>query len=59
MDQNLWEVKPEYNNIEHRFMFGFIGPNRIGVVTALKKKRMRLPRTVLEQAMRLITQMQG
>ena len=59
LDENLWEAKPEYNNVEYRFMFGFIGPNRIGIVTALKKKRMRLPRTVLDQAMRLITEMQG
>jgi len=59
LDDNLWEAKPEYNNVEYRFMFGIIGPNRIGVVTALKKKRMRLPRTVLDHAMRLITEMQG
>ncbi len=57
LDDNLWEVKPEYNNVEYRFLFGFIGPNRIGMVTALKKKRMRLPRGVLDQAMRLIAEM--
>lgn len=57
LDDNLWEVKPEYDNVEYRFLFGFIGPNRIGIVTALKKKRMRLPRAVLDQAMRLITEM--
>ncbi len=59
MGDNLWEIKPEYNNIEYRFLFGFIGPNRIGVVTALKKKRMRLPRKVLDQAMTLIVEMHG
>lgn len=58
LDENLWEAKPEYNNVEYRFMFGFIGPNRFGIVTALKKKRMRLPHTVLDQTMRLITEMQ-
>ncbi len=57
LDDNLWEVKPEYNNVEYRFLFGFIGPNRIGVVTALKKKRMRLPRAVLDHAMQLIADM--
>ena len=57
LDDNLWEAKPEYNNVEYRFLFGFIGPNRIGMVTALKKKRMRLPRAVLGQAMKLIAEM--
>ena len=57
LDDNLWEAKPEYNNVEYRFLFGFIGPNRIGMVTALKKKRMRLPRAVLDHAMRLIAEM--
>jgi phage-related protein len=59
LNKNLWEAKPEYNNIEYRFMFGFIGPNRIGIVTKLKKKRMRLPWPLLEQAMKLIAEMQG
>ena len=58
LDDNLWEAKPEYNNVEYRFLFGFIGPNRLGMVMALKKKQMRLPRRVLEQAMKLIAEMQ-
>ncbi len=57
LDDNLWEVKPEYNNVEYRFLFGFIGPNRFGMVTALKKKRMRLPRRVLDHASALIKEM--
>jgi len=56
---NLWEVKPAYNGIEYRFLFGFIGSNGIGVVTALKKKRMRLPRGIFEHAMTLIAEMRG
>ena len=59
IDANLWEVKPAYNGIEYRFLFGFIDPNSIGVVTALKKKRMRLPRRVFDHAMTLIVEMQG
>lgn len=57
LGDNLWEVKPEYNNVEYRFFFGIIGPNRIDVVSALKKKRMRLPRTVLDHAAGLIAEM--
>ena len=58
IDANLWEVKPGYNGIEYRFLFGFIDSNSIGVVTALKKKRMRLPRSVFDHAARLIAEMQ-
>ena len=58
IDNNLWEVKPAYNGIEYRFLFGLIGPGRIGIVTALKKKRMRLPRRVFDHAMTLIAEMQ-
>ena len=56
---NLWEVKPEYENNEYRFLLGVIGPGRLGVVTALKKKRARLPRKVFDQAMRLIEEMRN
>jgi hypothetical protein len=59
LDDNLWEVKPAYNGIEYRFLFGFIGPNRIGFVMALKKKRMRLPCSVFDHAMTLIVEMRG
>lgn len=59
IDGNLWEVKPAYNGVEYRFLFGFIGSNRIGFVTALKKKRMRLPRSVFTHAMTLIAEMRG
>jgi phage-related protein len=58
IDDNLWEVKPAYNRIEYRFLFGFVGPNRIVFVTALKKKRMRLPRSIFDHAMALISEMQ-
>jgi phage-related protein len=57
LDDNLWEAKPEYNNIEYRFLFGIIGEGRVGIVTALKKKRGRLPRQELEHAMKLIAEM--
>ena len=59
IDDNLWAVKPEYNGIEYQFFFGFIALNRIGFVSALKKKRMRLPRSIFEHAMTLIVEMQG
>ena len=59
IDDNLWEVKPEYANIEYRFLLGIIGPGRIGVVAALKKKRARLPRRVFDLAMRLIEEMRN
>ena len=58
IDNNLWEVKPAYNGIEYRFLFGFINSHTIGVVTALKKKRMRLPRSVFDHAVGLIAEMQ-
>ena len=58
IDNNLWEVKPAYNSIEYRFLFGFTDSHTIGVVTALKKKRMRLPRSVFDNPARLIAEMQ-
>ena len=57
LDDDLWEAKPECNNVEYRSLFGFFGLNQIGMVTALKKKRMRLPCAVLDHAMRLISEM--
>ena len=53
----LWEVRPEYGGIEYRFFF-FVSNNRIGVVSAIIKKRQLVERKVILRALRLASEMQ-
>lgn len=59
MDRNLWEVKPEYNNIEYRFLLGWIADYRIRIVYAEIKKSRKLPRRDIELAMKRLKEMRG
>ena len=46
-----------FANTEYRFLFGVIGPGRLGVVDAVVKKRWKLARRVLEHAKDRISEM--
>ena len=39
---NLYEARPEWNNVEYRFLFGYVTADAYGVVMALKKNVQRL-----------------
>ena len=56
---NLYELKPEYDNNEYRFLFGIFNASRLVVVTALKKKSNRLPQRVFDLATERIQLMQA
>ena len=51
LERGLWEARPEYGGIEYRFFF--IHENgRLGIVSAVVKKRAKIERRVLETALR-------
>jgi phage-related protein len=58
LEDGLWEVRPEYGGIEYRFLIFLVG-NKIGVVSALVKKRQKVERSVIERALRLMQEMQA
>ncbi len=54
---DLWEARPEYGGIEYRFFF-FVGKeDRIGVASAIIKKRQKVEQRVIERALRLVEEM--
>ena len=57
IEDALWEVRPEYGGIEYRFFFFVQDDERIGVVSAIVKKRQRVERRVIEYARLLIDEM--
>ena len=57
IEGELWEVRPESGGIEYKFFF-FVNNNRIGVVSAIVKKRQLVERKVTERALRLASEMQ-
>ena len=56
IEGELWEARSEYGGIEYRFFF-FVISNRIGVVSAIVKKRQRVERKVIERALRRSAEM--
>src|SRR5579884_495737 len=56
LEQGLWEARPEYGGIEYRFFF-IVSGNKIGVVSAIVKKRQKVERGVIERALRLAEEM--
>lgn len=52
LEQGLWEVRPEYGGIAYRFFF-FLHDDKIGVVSAVVKKRQKVRRDVIERALHL------
>ncbi len=59
LEKELWEVRPEYGGIEYRFLFFFHRDIKIGVATALVKKKQRLDRSIIERGLRLIEEMRA
>jgi phage-related protein len=57
LESGLWEVRPEYGGIEYRFFFFVHGSDRVGVVSAIIKKRQKVERKVIEQALRRADEM--
>jgi phage-related protein len=51
LEGGLWEARPEYGGIEYRFVFFLHPTRRIGIVAAFAKKRQKMPRAVIEQAL--------
>lgn len=56
LEQGLWEARPEYGGIEYRFFF-FQSGDKIGVVSAIVKKRQKVERSVIERALRRVDEM--
>ena len=56
IEEGLWEARPEYGGIEYRFFFAVID-SRIGVVSAIVKKRQHVERKVIERALKRAEEM--
>jgi phage-related protein len=57
IEGELWEARPEYGGIEYRFFFFVGADNRIGVVSAIVKKRQRVERSIIERALQRAAEM--
>jgi phage-related protein len=51
IERGLWEARPEYGGIEYRYFF-IHNHGRVGIVSAVVKKREKIERRVIETALR-------
>lgn len=55
---DVWELRPEFGNVEYRFLFGSIGPHEFGIVEALIKKQDKVPPSSIKRAQDRIEELQ-
>lgn len=59
LESGLWEARPEYGEIEYRFLFFLHGGHRIGIVAAFVKKRDKIDRRLIDGALRRVEEMRA
>lgn len=56
VEGDLWELRPEFGGVEHRFLYFTFIDRKIVIVHALKKKRQKLKATDIEIAQKRISE---
>lgn len=56
VEGNLWELRPEFGGVEHRFLYFTFIDRKIVIVHALKKKRQKLKATDIQIAQKRISE---
>lgn len=54
---DVWELRPEYGNVEYRLLYGSIGPGDFGLVHVLIKKGDKVPPRDIDMAADRIREM--